>query len=175
MERNFCYLCAGKLNETSAHDGSRWECVKCGNVTYPNPKPAVDAVLFDKDGNVLLSVRGKEPRKGMLNLLGGFMNINETVEEALARELHEEIGVTTADYRELTYLSSFTVDYPTKKETELLIVMIMTGVLNRTDLTASDDVAELVWKNPDQIEPAEMALGQRELDLILLARAKHQF
>lgn len=57
------------------------------------PALAVDAVVFDTDDRLLLIRRGHPPFKGRFALPGGFVEYGETLEEAAARELHEETGL----------------------------------------------------------------------------------
>jgi 8-oxo-dGTP diphosphatase len=57
------------------------------------PPLAVDCVVLDDTGRLLLIRRGREPFKGRYALPGGFVKIGETVEEACRRELLEETGV----------------------------------------------------------------------------------
>jgi 8-oxo-dGTP diphosphatase len=59
---------------------------------YQNPALAVDAVWI-RSGTVLLVRRGRPPFRGFWALPGGFVEIRETVEEALVRELREETGL----------------------------------------------------------------------------------
>ncbi len=64
---------------------------------YPRPSLTADSVIFGFDGQclkVLLIERGVEPYKGMWALPGGFMKMDETVEECVVRELREETGMT---------------------------------------------------------------------------------
>ena len=60
---------------------------------YPHPAVTTDCVIFGFDGtsiNILLIERGIEPYKGTWALPGGFLNMDETVEEGAKRELYEE-------------------------------------------------------------------------------------
>lgn len=67
--------------------------------TYSHPRPAltVDMVVFGYDGttlHLLLVKRGYSPFKGHWALPGGFVRLDETLEEAARRELEEETGLT---------------------------------------------------------------------------------
>ncbi|MCI0524438.1 MAG: NUDIX hydrolase [Acidobacteria bacterium] len=71
---------------------------------YPQPSVTVDLVIFtiaEDDLKVLLIRRGQEPFKGRWALPGGFVEIDESLEEAAARELKEEVGVTNVYLEQL--------------------------------------------------------------------------
>lgn len=57
----------------------------------------VIVVYDEKEENILMCERKKEPYKGKLNLVGGKLEENETQEEAAYRELEEETGITKQD------------------------------------------------------------------------------
>jgi 8-oxo-dGTP diphosphatase len=63
------------------------------------PKLTVDAVVFDDEGRLLLIKRKSPPFKGCYALPGGFVEVGETVEDAVRRELMEETGVTANSER----------------------------------------------------------------------------
>src|SRR5262245_2898363 len=71
---------------------------------YPRPSVTVDLVIFtiaDDNLKVLLIRRGIEPFKACWALPGGFVAIDESLEEAAARELKEEVGVTNVYLEQL--------------------------------------------------------------------------
>ena len=71
---------------------------------YPRPALTVDIVIFSIRGdklNVLLVQRGKEPYLGKWALPGGFVNIDESLVSAAARELEEETGIEDVILKQL--------------------------------------------------------------------------
>lgn len=76
-------------------------CGVCGLEYYANASAAVAAIITDGTGRVLLTTRAYAPAKGSLDLPGGFVDHDETAEEALRREVREELGVELTDARYL--------------------------------------------------------------------------
>ncbi|HTR18282.1 MAG TPA: NUDIX hydrolase [Acetobacteraceae bacterium] len=72
-------------------DKERLVCADCGHVAYENPKVVVGSVV-EHNGQVLLCRRAIEPRRGFWTLPAGYMELDETVEEAAGREALEEAG-----------------------------------------------------------------------------------
>jgi ADP-ribose pyrophosphatase YjhB (NUDIX family) len=71
---------------------------------YERPAVTVDNLIFKKEGEalkILLIRRGRHPSYGKLALPGGFVEMDETLDEAAARELFEETGVRTANLAQL--------------------------------------------------------------------------
>jgi ADP-ribose pyrophosphatase YjhB (NUDIX family) len=68
-------------------------CAACGNTSYLNPTP-VAVVLLPVDGGLLMVRRSIPPHVGKLALPGGYINLGETWQEAGARELLEETGIS---------------------------------------------------------------------------------
>src|SRR5690242_20140829 len=71
---------------------------------YPRPAVTVDIVVLQWQQDqlcVLLIQRGKDPFAGRWALPGGFVDIDEPLEDAAGRELREETGVTDVSLREV--------------------------------------------------------------------------
>jgi NAD+ diphosphatase len=68
-------------------------CRKCGYHFYFNVGAAVAGLIEDDIGKLLLTVRAHDPGKGSLDLPGGFVNFEETAEDALKREIKEELNL----------------------------------------------------------------------------------
>lgn len=103
---NFCPACGGKRIQNVKM--RKWLCADCGFDLYNNVASAVGLIVCDAEGRVLLERRGKEPRKGFLAFPGGFVDPDETAEEAAYRECSEETGVRPNSVK---YLCSFPNTY----------------------------------------------------------------
>ena len=90
--RRYCPRCAGAIERRRVDLLDRDVCPACGTVFYDNPLPVVSAVIGEQR-RVLLVHRAREPHAGMWCLPSGFVELDETVEEAVVRETAEEAGV----------------------------------------------------------------------------------
>ena len=78
------------------------ECPRCRYVIYDYPRPAA-GVLVVRDASVLLVRRVHRPRIGFLDVPGGFMEANESIEGAARRELREETGLSMGSLEPLGF------------------------------------------------------------------------
>lgn len=86
---NFCPRC-GKPN--SSRGSVPFRC-DCGFSYFFTPISAVGAIILDAQNQILMIRRAKDPGKGMLGMPGGFIDIEESAESALDREVLEEVGL----------------------------------------------------------------------------------
>jgi len=91
---HYCPRCGAPLivRLLPSEDRPRLVCDR-GHILYVNPKLVV-GVIPERRGKILLMRRAIEPRTGFWTFPGGFMEIDESVEECAAREGQEETGVT---------------------------------------------------------------------------------
>ncbi len=87
----FCPQCGSSRFDIHAFNAKK--CADCGFEYYKNPSPGVGVLIFDNQDRLLCIRRGKNPGKGLLGLPGGFVDLNETIEEAAIREVWEETGI----------------------------------------------------------------------------------
>lgn len=69
------------------------KCDTCGFEFFKNPAIGCGAVIFDEQDRLLCIRRLKDPGAGLLGLPGGFVDLGETVEQAVKRETLEETGI----------------------------------------------------------------------------------
>lgn len=141
MELNFCRRCGSKLKQT---EPTAYQCDQSHSI-YSNPLPTVGIFIIDTDGKVLMSKRAIEPRIGEADTIGGFVDGDESLEEAARREIKEEAGLSPEQYTELEYLCSAVGEYPYGGESlQVLTAFFVTKLLSpETTCTPMDDVAEI--------------------------------
>lgn len=133
------------------------KCADCGFVYYFNSSAATVAFILNEKNELLVCRRAKEPAKGTLDMTGGFIDMYETGEEGVAREVKEETGLTVTDARYLFSLpnlyeySGFTV--------HTLDMFFLCKVKDTSILDAKDDVADCFFMPLDKINPEEFGLG----------------
>jgi NAD+ diphosphatase len=98
---NYCPSCGS--SDISFSDMKKVVCRDCSFTYYHNVAAAAAAIL-EYDNKIVLIKRAKEPGKGRLDLPGGFVDPKESAEEALRREIKEELKIEVG---KLKYLGSY--------------------------------------------------------------------
>lgn len=151
----YCPVCGAKAFEERNEKAKR--CAACGFVYYFNPSAAVACFVRNAQGELLLVRRGKEPAKGTLDLPGGFVDMHETAEEAVRREVKEETGL---EIRNCRYLFSLPNLYPYSGfEVHTLDLVFVCEVDRFDEAAAADDAAEIVVARPETLRPADFGLS----------------
>ena len=150
----FCPKCGS--SHFDVNDEKSKKCADCGFVYYFNSSAATVAFILNEKDELLVCRRAKEPAKGTLDLSGGFVDMCETAEEGVAREVMEETGLQVVEARYLfsgpnTYLySGFLV--------HTLDQFFFCKVKSMEKVGAMDDVAETFWVPVEELDPSLFGL-----------------
>ncbi len=127
---------------------------------YPRPAVTVDAVVFRNgtSGDEVLLIRRKHPPfEGKWALPGGFVDMDETLEQAVQRELKEETGLEGVPLRQLKAYSA--IDRDPRHRT---ISVAFTGRAgNNLKPAAGDDAAQVAWFPVKHLPP--LAFDHKEI------------
>lgn len=132
----------------------RYNCSSCEFQFYNNVAATVSVVMVC-GREILFAKRGRNPSKGRLDFPGGFVDPGESLEEALLREMQEELRWQPKTYQ---YLFSFANTYPFAGVTyKTADAFFLCKVDSKPDLFARDDVASLVWSSIDDLDRSHLA------------------
>lgn len=137
----------------------RWQATEEARVhrydasKYERPSVTVDVVmmtLHQRDLQVLLVKRRSWPYEGMWAIPGGFVNINESLEDAAKRELQEETGVQNVYLEQL-----YTFGDPKRDPRTHVITVVYFALLDAQQLSvkAADDAVDVGWFSVYQLPP----------------------
>lgn len=131
-------------------------CEACGFIYYFNPSSATVAVIINEKNEIMVATRAHEPAKGTYDLPGGFVDMDESAEEAVAREVKEETGL---DVLSVQYLFSIPNLYMYSDfEVETTDLFFLCKVENSSEFSAQDDVAELKFIPIADLNPSLFGL-----------------
>ena len=131
-----------------------FKCHCCGFNFYLNSSAAVTALIFNEKHELLLTRRGVEPSIGMLDLPGGFIDPGENAEEAMLREIKEELDIVP--YK-IEYYGSFPNEYSYSGTVVYTIdITFKCTVSDFSNLKFRDDIIGLEFKKLNEIELKEV-------------------
>lgn len=130
-------------------------CARCGFHYYLNPVISATAIVADPAGRLLLIRRAKAPAPGKLAFPGGFIDFGETAEQAVRRELQEELGLEILAQQ---YLTSHPNNYLYREVEYRVLDLFFTARVRAYEIRAeAAEVADYHWVAPEAIDPAELA------------------
>ena len=150
----FCPICGSTHFEINNFKSKK--CGSCGFTYYPNPSSTTVAFIMNEKDELLVVRRKNEPAKGTLDLPGGFVDMEETGEEGVMREVMEETGLeaTSIAYQfsipNLYLYSGLTI--------HTLDMFYIVEVIDLSHVEAKDDAAEYLWIPLNEIQIEEFGL-----------------
>jgi NAD+ diphosphatase len=137
----YCGVCASPMKRA---DGERaMKCTSCGHTAYPRISPAM-MVLVKRGPAILLAHNAAAP-PGRMSALAGFLEPGESIEDAIHREVEEEVGLKVKDLR---YFASQSWPFPHS------LMIAFTAEYAGGDITLHDqEIDEARWFGPGDALP----------------------
>lgn len=153
----FCGHCGYK---TQPSDKERAKmCTHCAALFYPHVAPVVLALVWRK--NEILLGRSPHFQKGIYSLLAGFVEPGETLEQAVAREIKEEVGISV---KNLTYFASQPWPFPSN-----LMIGFMAEYESGEMVLDPLEIEDAQWFSIDTLPPlpSPISLSRQMIDVFL--------
>jgi NAD+ diphosphatase len=151
----FCGACATPTETAPGERAKR--CPSCGLLAFPRLAPAVITLIERDDGHALLA-RNKTFPIPMYSCLAGFVEPGETLEEAVHREVREEVGV---ELSAVTYVSSQPWPFPHS------LMLGFNATYAGGDIVCDpSEIADAQWYAPDALPtiPPPLSIARSLID-----------
>ena len=128
---------------------------------YPkHPIVGVGAIII-QNGKILIVRRGSEPGKGKWSVPGGLVELGETVEQTVVREVKEECGLDVEVDRLIDVVDSMTFDGNGKLKYHFVILDFFVK-LKGGELKPGDDAKEALWVPVEEVEKYDLTKTFRD-------------
>lgn len=144
----FCGTCGGKTHHK--HDERAMVCSVCSTIHYPTIAPAVIVAILC--GDHILLVRGGKNTHGRYSLVSGFVEVGETLEEAVVREVKEETGL---DVHAVRYYKN----QPWPLSGSMMIGFIAEADKNQPLVLDQNELGDAAWFSRDNLPNHSLSLS----------------
>ena len=127
----------------------REHCSKCNFINYKNPYPCISVLIVNKNNEVLLGKRHKNsiyPEKWCLPC--GYIEYNETYEEAAIREVKEEVGILISPKGIINVVSNKLIS-----NINSLVIVLIAEYNEYEKIIPGDDITEVSFFNMNKLPP----------------------
>ncbi|MFP4013800.1 MAG: NUDIX domain-containing protein [Chitinispirillaceae bacterium] len=136
-------------------------CSECGFEYYFNTAAATGAIITDSEGKILLTRRNHEPKKGFLDLPGGFVGFKENAENALRREIKEELNLSLKSTK---YLCSIPNTYEFSGLVyHTLDLFFICRPQDFSSLRHNEEIMEVTYLFPQKIDLREIGFSSMKI------------
>jgi NAD+ diphosphatase len=159
----FCGRCGVPL-KTSQTERAK-ECPQCGLLHFPRLAPAI--IVLVERGNELLLARSRHFMPGMYSVLAGFVEPGESLEEAVVREVREEVGISVKDIK---YFGSQPWPFPHS----LMIGFIAAYAGGKISMDDSE-IEDAGWFTADRLPriPGKISIARKLIDWFIDKQGSH--
>ena len=130
--------------------------------SYPTrPYLAVSAAIF-RDGQVLIVRRGRPPAQGLYTLPGGGVELGETLEQAVIREVREETGLSIAPLALVGFRQAIARDDAGRIKRHFVILPFAAHWIGG-EIALNGELAEAQWREADELTGLKTTEGLAEI------------
>jgi ADP-ribose pyrophosphatase YjhB (NUDIX family) len=129
---------------------------------YPDHPFVGVGALVHRDGKVLLVRRAKEPNKGKWIIPGGLVELGEPLEEAVLREVKEELGIDAKVEVMLDLASEVVLDENRRVKYHYVLIDYLVSPLQR-DLVLNNESSSYDWFAPESVEDLETTENTKKM------------
>jgi NAD+ diphosphatase len=150
----FCGRCGAPLRTKTTERAK--ECPICGQLHFPRLAPAI--IVLVERGRELLLARSRHFLPGMYSVLAGFVEPGETLEEAVIREVKEEVGVTVKDIK---YFGSQPWPFP-----HSLMIGFTAAYVGGEISLSDEEIEDAAWFTIDNLPtiPGKISIARKLID-----------
>ncbi len=121
---------------------------------FANPVPSAGLFLVNENDELLIAIRDIDPGKGRYNVPGGFLDVGETIEQGLAREVREELGLPAESYTPPQFLCSGTDEYEFDNEARIVLGSLFWARLDsQYTPSAQEETAAILFVPLQDVDP----------------------
>lgn len=142
----YCPKCGAKLSEDGQQ--SALKCTKCSTIHFPRVEPCVIVTLMrerDDGEQEILLARHTYRNQDVFTCIAGFIEVGETCENAVAREVREEVGLSVKNIR---YIKSQAWPFP-----DQLMLAFSCDFDGGEVVLQKDEIAEAEWFSKSNLPP----------------------
>ncbi|MBL8250276.1 MAG: NUDIX domain-containing protein [Candidatus Competibacter sp.] len=149
MQANYCPQCGNPLQDAQIEGRLRRHCsaAGCGYIAWNNPVPVVAAIV--EVGGAVILARNKGWPDTMFGLITGFLEQGETPDEAVLREVREELGLVPEQAHFIGY-------YPFFEMNQLLLAF---HVPTEGEIRLGDELAAIKRVPVERLKPWAIGTG----------------
>ncbi len=158
----YCGRCGVPLNTKSTERAK--ECPQCGLLHFPRLAPAI--IVLVERGDKLLLARSRHFMPGMYSVLAGFVEPGESLEEAVMREVKEEVGLEVKD---IHYFGSQPWPFPHS------LMIGFTATYASGDISLDDsEIEDAGWFTIDSLPriPGKISIARKLIDWFIEKQRK---
>ena len=158
----FCGRCGTPLRTKTAERAK--ECPTCGQLHFPRLAPAM--IVLVERGRKLLLARSRHFLPGMYSVLAGFVEPGESLEEAVVREVKEEVGI---DVKDIKYFGSQPWPFPHS------LMIGFTATYAGGEITLDDsEIEDAGWFTADHLPPipGKISIARKLIDWFVEKQGK---